>query len=284
MIMYQEEMSKLKLSEKEKKNLKNLYHSVGENKRDHTMKRLYKPLIATAACMALVLGAFYTKMPNGKSATKLNTGFTLMANAEELGSQPVAVGGVGESASIAETDGEENHISYMMDIDLSCRGENIESVTYSINEGAFEILSLTEDAGLLDCTEVEPINTPKRSLLPKDQYPDGVEKDCSKTVSQYTISYEKQKQENVAFTVIGEKSLSATTFENIFSIGETSEELEKAKVANQEAFGSIIITCKVNYKDGTTEEKRVKPVVTIENIGGPDGNTPMLMMNYQLID
>ncbi len=277
MSTYKHEMDKIKMSEQGKKRMLALYSSETEQcskKEKRDMKKLMKPVVAAAACMAILLG--YTisgnmavKEGGSRQEAQDDHSFTMMVNAEELKEdRPVLtyIGGELENgwAICGEEDG---MVSYSLATDFACEGENIKTVTYRINKGAFQIIKpesvKLEDNGI-SMNEAEKFENVM--LLPGGKFPIGVfgaedlsdeEQEESEQADgygavEYTLDYANQKPENVVFNICGKKKMSDAD-NKIF--GDRTVEEEKAGM--DELLGDIVITCTATFTDGTTVSREI---------------------------
>lgn len=274
MSTYKHEMDKIRLSEQGKKRMLALYSSETK-KEERNMKKLIKPVVAAAACAAILLG--YTV--SGNMAVKENSSqqnaqddhsFTMMVNAEELKEdRPVLTYSGDELESGWAMCGEEdNTVSYSLATDFACEGENIKTITYRINNGAFQIIKpegvKLEDNGI-SMNETEELGNVM--MLPVGNFPKGVfgdeslsdeKQEESENVDgygavEYTLDYENQKPENIVFNICGKKKM-GDAYNKIFGEYRTVEE---EKAGRDELLGDIVITCTATFTDGTTASREI---------------------------
>lgn len=271
MSTYKHEMDKIKLSEQGKKRMLALYSSETK-KEEHNMKKLIKPVVAAAACAAILLG--YTVSGNmGSSQQKAQNdhSFTMLVNAEELKEdKPVITFSGDELESGWAMCGEEDDstVSYSLATDFACEGENIKTITYRINKGAFQIIKpesvKLEDNGI-SMNETEELGNVM--MLPVGNFPKGVfgdeslsdeKQEESENVDgygavEYTLDYENQKPENIVFNICGKKKM-GDAYNKIFGEYRTVEE---EKAGRDELLGDIVITCTATFTDGTTASREI---------------------------
>lgn len=261
---YRQEMDKVKLSEQKKEQLKKLY--VTEKKEEHRMRRLVKPMVAAAACAAILLGAVVSgnlalRGRGDGPAQADDHDFTFMVNAAELteDSQVVAYSpGKGDGWVVCGTDNE-NEVSYSIDTGFACEGEQIADITYRINQGAFQIIVPQEMEPGLTFTEIEPINTAQSG---------GEDDDVCYYASSYTVDYENQHPEHIWISICGNKQL-AGYYDELFG-----EDVERARTGFEELLKDVVITCTVKFTDGTSADKEitVTPVIMTYREGSPSAS------------
>ena len=268
MSTYKHEMDKLKLSEQGKKRMLALYSSEVK-KEEHNMMKFVKPVVAVAACAAILVG--YTvsgnlavreqSSPDSKAVqTADDHEFTMTVYAEELNDKnPVIAYNGGEIChGWAICGGEDGSVSYSMATDFACEGEGIESVTYQINKGAFQIFKPESTKLDIKMKEVPYINTPIGNyphIAGNDESLSDEERAESEGVdgyyvSEYTLDYANQKPENVVFNICGEEKMNPDIM-----FGNQTPEGQKAGM--DELLGDVVITCIVTFTDGTSVSKEI---------------------------
>ena len=140
---------------------------------EHTMRRhtIIKSTVAAAACLALVAGIGYGHFSNiGKSPVQPDTKMTKTTPQSVLNSFTVTVSAAEvkkNKASGASTQGEEasgkaqpkiyaspsydstwsgneegSKVAYWVVAPIACSGDNIKSITYTINKGYFSVVAM----------------------------------------------------------------------------------------------------------------------------------------------
>lgn len=174
----------------------------------------------------------------------------------------------GNSSSLDGSE-EDGNVKYSISTGISCKGEGIESVTYSINKGAFAVIEAHEDGGSLikSGTPYEgDTDFPghwSRSLNKYD--PETID---TKYYTEYTLDYSSQQSDRLCVSVCGEV-YSEELFNKVFNYANTTEDNAKA---NTELMKGVEITCTVHYADGTSACETVViecEVLTIEELGYP---------------
>lgn len=261
---YRQEMDKLKLSEQKKKQLKGLY-AAETKKEEYSMRRLVKPFVAVAACAAILLGsvvsgnlALRRSEDGGTQANASDHDFSIIVSAAELTEETPAVvcdPGKGDGWVLCGTENE-REVSYSVSAMFACEGDEIESITYRINQGAFQIFMPAEAVPELTYTEADPINVPATG------WPEGYEQHFAST---YTVDYAKQHPENIS--ICGIKQIERT--DELFG-----DSVEGEKAGMEELFKDLVITCTVTFTDKTEVSKEIilSPVIMTNREGNPQGS------------
>jgi hypothetical protein len=235
---------------------------------------------------------------NSEGETAKKNPLVLTCFAAEMGegeSVQVPVTLSGKSANGYALCGDANYdsVSYFIGAEFSCEGEEISTITYSINEGAFGITQLKDDRLVTDYVEYRgpELNCPDIAFEDEelDEGQDPSESKYEKLfVSQYTVSYDRQSLDTSIIGIYGEKA-DESIFQSIFGDGASQEQEAEGSelVAGMEGFtygasqeqeaesftslmDGVEITCTVNYADGTTDSR----VIGIKGcVQEEDGNT-----------
>ncbi len=265
MSKYKQELEQLKLSEKEKEKLRALYSQrVDQNsenvtiiKKNRKFGKIIKPAIAAAVCLFVIGGGILSnKIPfvNQNHETEQSTipAKAMPKNTKEnkmdfnprvpcdfyIEKMSGDLEGITSQEEVPE-----GYVQVYCEfaLDFYCRGENIEKITYTAENGYFHISDITT-----------------------------YNETYTEAVDEYSLSYENQNLDNrfVAFRKQGilltNKEYDAIRVDKISFKG-TSESLEMERKTIASIFEDIRINCEVTYSDGSTEKTCVKPVVSIEN-------------------
>ena len=224
--------------------------------RKYSMKKTVKAGIAVAACLALAvtagLGRRYLGRGGADDIPQSDNSFTLTAYAEELTPDkevPVVIGN--EQSWALGGDPDNGRVSYCIQTFFRCEGNDIESVTYSINKGAFQIEELPGksivadvkgyegeiNAGGIGCVEDENGNILTKTRL----------------ATEYTVSYDAQTSDTTWVSICGEIT-SPDLFNTLW--GENSRQNLNAVAAGyDEMLEGVEITCTAHYTDGSSASK-----------------------------
>ena len=272
-----------------------------------TMKKMniIKPVIAVAACAALVLGV--SKIPDlqaVKNASEhpadsvveqFENAFTLKVMAAEKNKDgknveteitkekavPVIPSVVSDGGCWGG-DPNTKIVTYMEECPLICEGTNIQKITYSINKGAFEVLSPKDSGYVLAGEKCSRLNVGWTG--PKG-FREGVDHDDFYT--SYTVSPDFQTSEKVLVAICNECKVSDDTFRKLWDFDHHT--LEDIKEGREETYGDLTITCEVTYKDGSKETVQVAvgaAVMTPEEAGleyiVPEKNGKSVFTTFQM--
>ena len=194
--------------------------------------------------------------------------FTLQVKAAELEEgQPVALV---NSAQVSDNDSqitgdqagawafggtEEGDLDYCIQFPLSCIGNNIEKITYSINNGAFQVIQPRGESIIVDGQLYNgELNTgqiggrwDEESGLPQQDWEVLL-------YQSFTVDYEKQSGEDTWINICNELSGKQEERQLIWGEGNSLEEVNRGM---QAMFDDTVITCTVLYKDGTSQTANV---------------------------
>ncbi len=255
-----------------------------KEERENTMKkekRIQKKYAVTAAAAACMIAAFTAVAVNGGWIRSVSDEADMMSVAEEtnmvstsedtftlaiMGAElekdkPVQL--VSDSSLITEKfagtwmiEGMEGGgAAYCINIPFICRGNNIKNVTYSINNGAFQIVQPVGESIIVDGQLFDgELNTGMIGGY-DDESIDGAPVPAYETVfyRSFTLDYQKQSDEKTWINICNECPDNGELESLIF--GYTT--LENNNLGIQKMLNHTIITCTVNYTDGTSKSADV---------------------------
>ena len=253
--------------------------------------KVTKLFAAMAACAALIIIASttnnYLNRPQEEkettvaehTTTEKENMFTMKvmaAQAEVTAQKPVAIAQNNRISHSISGDSDTNTASYRIDMPLYCEGENIESVTYSINKGYFEISENITDDFQSVVESGEPLDENSNGYI-NPIYNDNEEivaQQALKDYTEYTVSYDDQQKEGVYVTFCNDEIPFPDFGSMIDKRTKTEEEISEAY---QKLVDGVVITCTANYKDGTKKGVKINvgaAALTYEEIGmNVDGMT-----------
>ncbi|MCH5250594.1 MAG: hypothetical protein J1E98_11705 [Lachnospiraceae bacterium] len=232
---------------------------------NNTMKKVhYKAYAAAAACAALVIftgisTGFWNRLDSNsqedenESISTIENMFTLKVMAAELEEgEPVVlnVGGNDNSSVLGATDNGE--ISYCINAPFTCEGENIETVTYSVNNGAFQIVQPTNESIIVDgqlynyemnTGQIGGYYSEENNGLPSRSYKTFFYKS-------FTLDYDTQSDDYTWINICNALPYDSETFNLIW--GDESSAQDTSNGINN-LLDNTVITCTVNYLDGTKQ-------------------------------
>ena len=251
-------------------NISNNQDSQKKAKRGKTVRRT---CAAVAACAALVVaaGSWHAGQPVEQSeiaaqdgeehAEKISKLFMLTAKAAETGKRiemtkgkPVAV--TTEDADSWVLGGNEDGTwSYCFNLPFQCEGENIDSVSYSINRGAFQVVELEGTSIIASGKEAEePVNS---GLIGGSDY-EAIPTTIT-YYTEYTLDYDRQESDATWINMVRDD----IKFSDPDLPQSENKSDEDVKKVFDELFGDVMITCTVHFTDGTSETIEIEPGVVI---------------------
>ena len=216
--------------------------------------RAYKGVIAASLAVVLSLGAIFgggLLAAGNTGGTQPQYGFIITANAAEITHE--------QPASISLDDGAMNYgyggdfgepvFDYNTVFPIKCKGTNIDTVTYSISNSAFQI-SYLDNNPVLSGTELEnTLNVGSHS--PKAH---NGKTTYIKQYSSFTLSYDNQESDNFIIDIVGLTHLSEEEYDILFSDVQNIE--EEAKFFNN-LLKSTVIEVTVKFSDGNTQNEKI---------------------------
>ena len=179
--------------------------------------KVTKLFVAMAACASIIIVASttnnYLNRPQEEKETTVAEHITtekenmftmkvMAAQAEVTAQKPVAIAQNDRFGYAINGDSDMNTASYKIDMPLYCEGENIESVTYSINKGYFEISENITDDFQSAVESGKPLDENSNGYI-NPIYNDNEEivaQQALKDYTEYTVSYDDQQKEGVYVT------------------------------------------------------------------------------------
>ena len=133
---------------------------------------------------------------------------------------------------------EDGKVFFNLELQMNCEGDNIESITYSIDNALFQIIQPEEDSG------EEIIIT------------DGIDAEHTFYKS-YTVAYDKQSDSHTWINICSDaEGRYVNNFMRLFDTNE-ADSAEDELAAYRELFDGIVIHCTVTFEDGTTDTKDI---------------------------
>lgn len=263
--------------------------------RKNSMNKIFKIGIAVAACAALIFGVNVgglfggyasgdRNQPGVQAEITDNNPFVLTCFAAELdeGAQvPASLAGDVDFGSGLCGGEDGSSVSYLIGAKFACEGENIDSITYRINKGAFFITELKGASILTNYTDYSgpDLNCPGVSF-DDGELEEGMDESEAKYddhyVSEYTVSYDRQSSDTTMIGICGEKN-DATIYNAVFGDVTLDQEVD----ARTSLMEGVEITCTVNYADGTADSKVIVVKGCVEK-GGEDGTSEYANFAYEL--
>ncbi|MGN1127175.1 MAG: hypothetical protein ACI4RI_07015 [Ruminococcus sp.] len=265
--IYKNALDKTKPSEQCKNNAKELYDKINCNREDNIVsietkrKSRKRPLAVLAASLAMVLtlGGVMT-FGMSKSETGTNNSFVLSVNAAEVTRNNSAVMNISDGSGLAMGEGDDGNVTFSAYLPIGCKGDNIDTITYEINRGAFDIATPEGDKTIVDGKKVPMMNTPRS----------GSENDIFNDYSSFTVNYNNQPNDDVTVSIVGDsdklpekdREYIKNHIDELFNLDENTS-LDRQKEVTDRLLGDIVIKATVKFKDGTTQTQSIKSCTKI---------------------
>ena len=267
----------LAFSQIQNERVENMEQNISNNqdfqKKAKSGKTVRRTCATVAACAALVVaaGSWHAGQPVDQKEIATQSGdeytetipklFMLTAKAAETGKRiemtkgkPVAV--TTEDADSWVLGGNEDGTwSYCFNLPFQCEGENIDSVSYSINRGAFQVVELEGTSIIASGKEAEePVNS---GLIGGSDY-EAIPTTIT-YYTEYTLDYDRQESDATWINMVRDD----IKFSDPDLPQRENKSDEDVKKVFDELFGDVIITCTVHFTDGTSETIEIEPGVIV---------------------
>lgn len=222
---------------------------VKKSVRSKKMNKMVKRGIAVAACAALVatfgMGINYRNIFHTNEDSSPFTISVYAAELEEGKTVPVILGQ--EQCWALGGDGDTDTVDYVIKTDFRCEGENIESITYSINQGAFNVSEMPGDSIIMDevayegdihCGDIGVAEDEEGNIISENRF-----------LKEYTVRYDAQTDDKTVIAICGEKSF-AGAVQGIW--GEDQNNYEEQARIYDTLLDGVEITCTAHFTDGTS--------------------------------
>ncbi len=182
---------------------------------------------------------------------------------------------------------EDGGVDYCIGLPLTCTGSNIEKITYSINQGAFQIVQPKGESIIIDGELYDgELNT--GMIGGTDEESDDPAARHYETVlyRSFTLDYRKQSDQYTWINLCNEVSGKPEILELIWGEGKSLEEKNQGM---QNMFNNTIITCTVQFQDKTTKSVDIQVnsrIMTCAEAGveaKEDPNRKELFITFELL-
>lgn len=267
----------LAFSQIQNERVENMEQNISNNqdfqKKAKSGKTVRRTCATVAACAALVVaaGSWHAGQPVDQKEIATQSGdeytetipklFMFTAKAAETGKRiemtkgkPVAV--TTEDADSWVLGGNEDGTwSYCFNLPFQCEGENIDSVSYSINRGAFQVVELEGTSIIASGKEAaEPVNS---GLIGGSDY-EAIPTTIT-YYTEYTLDYDRQESDATWINMVRDD----IKFSDPDLPQRENKSDEDVKKVFDELFGDVMITCTVHFTDGTSETIEIEPGVIV---------------------
>ena len=270
---YTQAVSKIKAPEGAVEKMLKTAESFEKKEKVIHMKKWIKSAVAASVAVAVTAGAIIGFNLLGSKANS----FVMTVNAAEITKDnPVSVG-IGEGGmSIATKD---DGMEYYIDLPLSVKGENIKSVTYSVDKDAIAVHCRKDNNPVIDGDVVsESIDTlfdqthiaDDMKVLETAMENEGqsvVETNSleekllnsyvGKKYSSITLAYDNQNPDGCAIGIVGKRTNEPVP----------DDESLEAKAKQLDSIIGNTLYCTVTFDDGTAQKQSIHIGTTVTNFG-----------------
>lgn len=150
-----------------------------------------------------------------------------------------------------------NVVDYCISMPFTCVGDHIEKITYSINNGAFQIVQPENASIIIDGQLYEgELNTGSIGG-DYDEENGGLPSKPFETVlyRSFTLDYNRQTDEDTWINICNNRSVSKEVFDALWGEGKSLEDMNHGI---QQMLDNTVITCTVQYSDQTSQTVTIK--------------------------
>lgn len=251
-------------------------------------KNYVRPAIALVACAALVAGIGFGNLPDqifsniglshktdistNKPSQNVESGFVMKVKAAEVkelkkGESQAAIYSGGTTGEAWSGSDQNKEIGYMIDLPLICEGEDMDTITYSVNKGCFRVLQPKNKPYVIkgeECGEPKQVS----SGVDIEIVPEGADHMEAKYYKSFTISAKDQDRKDVEVAICDEKKLSKELYKRLWdnnTAGMTDKEIMAEAAVKNEVLDSPQVTCKITYQgDSGQKTETAKVAVHLE--------------------
>lgn len=264
---YKSALDKIRLKESEKDRAKALYREVQQERKDNMNgKKLFKPIAAMAAGLAIVVAAsavtprLQGMKGNSEGTMASKNSFTMTVYAKELTQTGKVYADVYSGIGSGIQQDEDGEVAFSFVFPVECKGENIDTITYAIKSGVFDISSPSGESIVIDGEKAHKVlNVPRNYAGEEKEGDEGLSYE-DRQYKSFTVKYDNQDN--------GKTGISIADTSEDWSDEKRSEYrklgwsvLDDSVDAEKEALDVMLkdqgITCTVAYKDGTTETRDI---------------------------
>ena len=270
---YTQAVSKIKAPEGAVEKMLKTAESFEKKEKVIHMKKWIKSAVAASVAVAVTAGAIIGFNLLGSKANS----FVMTVNAAEITKDnPISVG-IGEGGmSIATKD---DGMEYYIDLPLSVKGENIKSVTYSVDKDAIAVHCRKDNNPVIDGDVVsESIDTlfdqthiaddmKALEATMKNEGQSVVETNSleekllnsyvGKKYSSITLAYDNQNPDGCAIGIVGKSTVEPVP----------DDESLEAKAKQLDSIIGNTLYCTVTFDDGTAQKQSIHIGTTVTNFG-----------------
>lgn len=195
----------------------------------------------------------------------------------EVGQQIPLVTGNTAQNYVLSGDEETGCVDYCINMPLSCEGESIEKITYSINNGAFQIVQEEGESIIVDgevYVEDDRINGMNCGVI-GGRYSEETDLPVKpvemKFYKSFTLDYQKQSDDGTWINIVNNVPNSEEVIDLIWG----QDSLQADNSGLQKMLDNTVITCTVQYSDNTSQSVDIKVssrIMTYSEAGEPEAS------------
>ncbi|MCH5304441.1 MAG: hypothetical protein J1E41_06220 [Ruminococcus sp.] len=253
----------------------------------------FKGVVAASLAALVAIGGTI-----GYNIVTPKNSFVLTVNAAEITETNSAKISTSGANGFSYGEGDNDEVGYCLDLPVNCKGQNIDTVSYSVDTGALSVSYYKNSNPVISGKENNKvINTPetisytaedqkylKEKLKEEeeehkgenpmtgsyDEY-DPAQNYRTKHYSSITLSYDKQLPEGTSISLVGTSTQLSKTEQNylkehkdeLFNLSGNENLLEAEKVCIDKMLGNQVIHCTIKFKDGSEQSQDIKLGTTI---------------------
>ncbi len=266
---YKNALDKIRLANSEKEKARNLFYEIETQNlkgRSGNMKanKFIKPVLAVAASLIVILAGnilisgLHEKQNHITENNTSGNSFSVTAYAKEITKTGKVFPNTMASLNHAIGWDSNGRINFSFLFPLECKGKNIDTVTYKIKEGVFEI---SNPAGKSIVIHGEKPDTERKFTSRIIAAGLGDDKEAGYEFNQYksfTLDYNNQTNDKTCISISDVSDLWSSEKKNEakrFINGQMGN-YEKNQLSNLFT-KNLGITCTVTYNDGSTDTKNI---------------------------
>lgn len=300
---YRNALDKIKLDDSVKERAKNLFYETAPKHEkgrpiDMKIKKFLKPCLAIAAGVAIVITAnaavpaIQDKLGISSRENKNpDNYFSVTVHAKEL-SKTGKIFPDTYSSYLYTIGIVDDTLSFTFDFPVACKGKNIDTITYEIEEGALQVINekgksiviegeeTDKDIDILDIPMVVERGYNGNYTRHYDSLngwisTDSVlkENDEYKFYKSFTVKYDNQSNDTTRFNIIDTSNIWTAEKKKAYKnlLGKKNHDLTSLSLNEEKKLYDFLtkdlgITCTVTYKDGCTETKIISVANEICNL------------------
>lgn len=150
-----------------------------------------------------------------------------------------------------------NVVDYCISMPFTCVGDHIEKITYSINNGAFQIVQPENASIIIDGQLYEGELSTGSIGGDYDEENGGLPSKPFETVlyRSFTLDYNRQTDEDTWINICNNRPVSKEVFDTLWGEGKRLEDMNNGI---QQMLDNTVITCTVQYSDQTSQTVTIK--------------------------